>query len=75
MGGKIDALKLVSSITLFCAAAQSLVGDDPIFAFLVESFASLLGETTAQGYLPCSQTLKRVNNIRGPGTALPGFTD
>jgi uncharacterized protein (DUF1810 family) len=60
MGGSIDALKLVSSLTLFRAAAQRLVADDPTFNFLAQRCDSILGQTNAQGYPPCAQTRSRL---------------
>lgn len=60
MGGSTDALKLVSSLTLFRAAAQSLAGEDATFESLVQGCDSILDQTSAQGYPPCSQTLARV---------------
>ncbi len=60
MGSSIDALKLVSSLTLFHAAARSLVNEDPTFEVLVQRCDSILGQTAAQGYPPCPQTLERI---------------
>jgi uncharacterized protein (DUF1810 family) len=60
MGGNTDALKLVSSLTLFRAAAQSLAGEDPTFNSLAQPCDSILGQTSAQGYPACAQTLARV---------------
>jgi uncharacterized protein (DUF1810 family) len=60
MGSGTDALKLVSSLTLFRAAAQSLTGEDPIFDSLARRCDSILGQTSAQGYQPCAQTLAAV---------------
>jgi uncharacterized protein (DUF1810 family) len=60
MGGRTDALKLVSSVTLFRAAAQSLAGEDPAFDSIAQRFDSILEQTGAQGYPPCAQTLARV---------------
>jgi len=60
MGGSTDALKLVSSLTLFRTAAQSLAGEDPSFEPLAQRFDSILVRTSAQGYPPCVQTLARV---------------
>ncbi len=58
MGSDIDALKLVSSVTLFRAAAERLAGADPAFA---GSFAALvdviLKHADAHGYPPCARTL------------------
>jgi uncharacterized protein (DUF1810 family) len=61
MGGSTDALKLVSSLTLFCAAAQRLAVDDPTFNSLAQRCDSILERTSAQGYPPCPQTLARVS--------------
>jgi uncharacterized protein (DUF1810 family) len=61
MGGKIDALKLVSSLTLFRAAARSLVGEDSTFNRLVQRSDSILEQTSAQGYPPCDHTLARLS--------------
>jgi uncharacterized protein (DUF1810 family) len=59
MGGRTDALKLVSSLTLFRVAAQSLVGEDPTFDLLAQQCDSILQRTTSQSYPPCAQTLAR----------------
>jgi uncharacterized protein (DUF1810 family) len=61
MGGRIDALKLASSLTLFRAAAQYLAGEDPAFDTLAKRCDSILGRTSPQGYPPCAQTLARVS--------------
>jgi uncharacterized protein (DUF1810 family) len=60
MGGRTDAFKLASSITLFRAAAQYLAGEDPAFDSLAQRCDSILGRTRAQGYPPCDPTLARV---------------
>jgi uncharacterized protein (DUF1810 family) len=57
MGGSTDALKLVSSLTLFRAAARCLIGYDPTFDSLAQRCESILEQTGAQGYPPCAQTL------------------
>ena len=62
MGGRTDALKLVSSLTLFRAAAQSVAGEDPAFDSLARCCDSILGRTNAQGYPPCAQTLARLTD-------------
>ncbi len=58
MGSRIDALKLVSSLTLFRAAAERLDGAAPASA---SSFATLvdaiLKHSNAYGYPPCARTL------------------
>ena len=60
MGGRTDALKLVSSLTLFRAAADQLAREDPVYASLAERLVALLGLTTKQGYPPCDFTLARI---------------
>src|SRR6266513_6022494 len=49
MGGRTDPLKLVSSLTLFRAAAEQLAREDPTFTSLAERLAVLLGQTNRQG--------------------------
>jgi uncharacterized protein (DUF1810 family) len=60
MGGRTDTLKLVSSLTLFRAAAEQLAPEDPTFASLAERLAVLLGQTSGQGYPACDFTLARI---------------
>lgn len=60
MGGRTDALKLVSSLTLFRAAAQRLAAKEATFDSLAQRCDSVLRQTSAQGYRPCVQTLVRV---------------
>jgi uncharacterized protein (DUF1810 family) len=60
MGGRTDALKLASSLTLFRAAAQRLAGEEPTFNSLEQRCDSILERTNAQGYPACAQTLARV---------------
>ena len=64
MGGRTDALKLVSSLTLFRAAAEQLGREDPTFASLAERLAVLLGQTGEQGYPACDFTLARIDRAR-----------
>src|SRR5437870_3954389 len=64
MGGRTDALKLVSSLTLFRAAAEQLGREDPTFASLAERLAVLLGQTSEQGYPACDFTLARIADER-----------
>lgn len=61
MGGSTDAQKLVSSLTLFRAAAIELKQDDnnPDFHRLAELCASLLERASAQDYPACEFTLER----------------
>jgi uncharacterized protein (DUF1810 family) len=47
MGTSTDALKLVSSLTLFRAAAQRLASEDSTLDSLVQGSDSILGHTTA----------------------------
>src|SRR6266480_5888525 len=65
MGSRTDALKLVSSLTLFRAAAEQLAREDPDYASLAERLAALLEETTKQGYPSCDFTLARIP-MNGP---------
>jgi uncharacterized protein (DUF1810 family) len=65
MGGRTDALKLVSSLTLFRAAAQSLAGEDPTLDSLAQRCDSILRQTSVQGYQPCAQTLTLVTTSCG----------
>jgi len=60
MASRTDALKLASSLTLFRAAAEQLAREDPLYASLAERFATLLGQTTKQGYPTCDFTLARI---------------
>ena len=60
MCSQIDALKLVSSLTLFRGAAEQLGREDPVYASLAERLAALLTQTTKQGYPPCDFTLARI---------------
>jgi uncharacterized protein (DUF1810 family) len=60
MGGRTDALKLVSSLTLFRAAAEQLAREDPVYASLAERLAALLEKTSEQGYPACHFTLARI---------------
>ena len=62
LGGRTDALKLVSSLTLFRAAAQTLAGEDPTFDSIAQHFDSILERTGAQGYPPCTHTLARITD-------------
>jgi uncharacterized protein (DUF1810 family) len=57
MGSEIDALKLVSSVTLFRAGARRLANDDETFTSLAELCDSILRQASVQGYPPCAQTL------------------
>ena len=60
IGGRTDALKLVSSLTLFRAAAERLSREDPDYAKLAERLSALLGQTARQNYPACDFTLARI---------------
>ncbi|HEY3900338.1 MAG TPA: DUF1810 family protein [Chthoniobacter sp.] len=61
MGGSTDASKLVSSITLFRAAAERLAkeGAGAHFPELVRRCNAILDRTSMQGFPPCQFTLER----------------
>jgi uncharacterized protein (DUF1810 family) len=61
MGSRTDALKLVSSLTLFRAAARALDVEDSTFDSLVHCCDSILRETTAQCCPPCAQTARVID--------------
>src|SRR5436305_3193102 len=63
MGSQIDALKLVSSLTLFGAAAEQLAREAPVYDSLAERLAALLGQTGEQGYAVCDFTLARIDMV------------
>jgi uncharacterized protein (DUF1810 family) len=56
MGSNIDALKVVSSLTLFHAAAKSLASAEPTFASLAQDCDAILAEAGAQGHPACAPT-------------------
>jgi uncharacterized protein (DUF1810 family) len=60
MDSQIDALKLVSSLTLFRAAAEQLGREDSVYASLAACLSALLERTTKQGYPACELTLARI---------------
>lgn len=64
MGSQIDALKLVSSLTLFRAAAEQLARENPTYASLAERLAALLEQTTNQGYPASEFTLAQIADER-----------
>jgi uncharacterized protein (DUF1810 family) len=49
MGGRTDALKLVSSLTLFRTAAEQLAGEDPTYASLAKRLGTSIEQTREQG--------------------------
>jgi uncharacterized protein (DUF1810 family) len=58
MGGEVDALKLVSSMTLFSWVAGKLPGTDGQSAKLMPLTAEILAAAAAQGFAPCAHTLR-----------------
>lgn len=61
LGGSTDALKLVSSLTLFRAAASNLAQGEagPDYTGLTQLCDSIVQQTAALGYLPCQFTVDR----------------
>ena len=59
MGSSIDALKLVSSLTLFGGVARRLACDDPSGEYdtLAHVAETILSAARADGYPPCEQTV------------------
>jgi uncharacterized protein (DUF1810 family) len=64
MGSRIDALKLVSSLTLFRAAAHSVAADDTSFEPLAQLCDTTLRHIEAEGYSPCAHTAMRISSDR-----------
>jgi hypothetical protein len=62
MGSSIDALKLVSSLTLFEAVARRLFAEHHQAAHesLARTAEEVLATTAAQGYPPCRHTLDQL---------------
>ena len=58
MGSEIDALKLVSSMTLFAHVAKTLHAADPRppFATMADHAETILAAAAAQGYARCAYT-------------------
>lgn len=63
MGSSTDALKLVSSLTLFGHAAKQLHGSDGLAAYgaLARAAAEVLNSAERQGYGPCQYTLSHLD--------------
>jgi len=66
MGSSTDALKLVSSLTLFSHAARELHAADglPAYSALARVAASVLKAAELQGYGPCQYTLSHLDAER-----------
>jgi uncharacterized protein (DUF1810 family) len=67
MGSGIDALKLVSSMTLFSHVAARVNAEDPRpeFAALAEAAEAILTAAAAQGYARCAFTAKAIAAAAG----------
>lgn len=63
MGSRIDALKLVSSLTLFEAVAGDLSGREPSaeIAHVAEQAGAILAAAASQGYDRCEFTLRHLD--------------
>ena len=60
MGGKIDALKLVSSLTLFEQVAAKRVEPDRSLQPFLETCTRILASAERQGFARCARTLALV---------------
>jgi uncharacterized protein (DUF1810 family) len=61
MGSQIDAVKLVSSMTLFAAVARRLQeAGDPSQADIAAAAEDVLLLANAQGYAPCGRTRRQL---------------
>ena len=65
MGSEIDALKLLSCMTLFRHVARALdsVDPHPRFAALAGHADAILTAAAAQGYRPCTHTETRLRGL------------
>jgi uncharacterized protein (DUF1810 family) len=64
MGSSVDAVKLISSLTLFGSLARHLAAagaDDGEYAALAVAADTVLAAGTTQGHPPCRHTLGRLN--------------
>ena len=62
MGSDVDALKLVSSMTLFAHVARTLHAADPrsLYADMIAHSEAILAAAVAQGYVRCPYTLSHL---------------
>jgi uncharacterized protein (DUF1810 family) len=72
MGSVVDALKLVSSMTLFAHVAQALIAAEPAprFEAMADHARAILAAAAAAGYDRCAFTeahLRRSRSSPGPG--------
>lgn len=66
MGSEIDAMKLVSSLTLFGHVAKALAVEEDSTAFAVVASAAddVLAAAAREGFPPCAATLQRLHAPR-----------
>lgn len=57
MGSRLDALKLISSLTLFRVAAESMTREEAAFGELASLCHLILTAAESRGYSPCARTL------------------
>jgi uncharacterized protein (DUF1810 family) len=61
MGSRLDALKLMSSVTLFASVARTMsAADDEELSRLADIGEKVLLLAEAQGFAPCQQTLQHL---------------
>jgi uncharacterized protein (DUF1810 family) len=67
MGSEIDALKLVSSMTLFRRVAKAMCAVDlqPRFVAMADHADAILAAVARQGYEPCTYTEEHLRGLRG----------
>lgn len=65
MGGEIDALKLVSSLTLFERAAAERAANDEAMATIAALCRRVLAIAEQQGYGRCAHTLNECGKVSG----------
>ena len=65
MGSEVDALKLVSCMTLFRRVARALgvVDPQPKFAAMADHADAILAAAGAQGYGPCTYTEEHLRGL------------
>ena len=68
MSSHLDALKLVSSLTLFRAAAGTLTHEGAAFDDLATLCHSILAAAESQGYSSCARTLTQIGEESADGS-------
>jgi hypothetical protein len=61
MGSQIDALKLVSSLTLFEAVARERASDDAAAARFADLASAVLDQAAREGYPRCEFTRRHLS--------------